>query len=121
MMDGFWAAQRGMPEIVIWAKLLRRCCSEVNCARAANIFSNHVRKLFSSANPFSNEILKEQGLTLHSGTLWGRQRLAALGAKTLGARRKNCQEAGGGGGGAQAGGTAAPVVGEWRSVRTVAQ
>jgi len=47
--------------------------------------------------------------------------IAALGEEARGARREKRQETGGGGGSAQAGGTAASVVGERGSVRTVAQ
>src|SRR5215469_9057188 len=46
---------------------------------------------------------------------------AALGAESLGARRKERQETSGGGSSTEAGGTAASVVGKWRGVRTAAQ
>src|SRR5215510_5483345 len=61
------------------------------------------------------------GSALHFGALWRRQRSAAMGKEARRARRKKRQETSGSGCGTKAGGTAAPVVGKWRGVRTAAQ
>ena len=61
------------------------------------------------------------GSTLHSGTVWRRQRSAEMGIKACGARRKKCQEASSGGRGSKAGGPAASVMGRRGGVRTTAQ
>ena len=61
------------------------------------------------------------GSAAHSGAVWRGQRSAALGAETGRAWRKEREETSHHCDGAQAGGVAASLVGERRSVRTVAQ